>query len=82
MTGQANRRQEQDDAALVLGLIGSREAVEALETVATQASQPVPLRRMALEALGMVGLKGSEHRLRVEDFLERQLRADALDLLV
>jgi formylglycine-generating enzyme required for sulfatase activity len=80
--GQANRRQEQEEAALVLGLIGSREAVEALELLATQAIQPVPLRRMALEALGLVGLKGSEHRRRVEDFLERQLRADALDLLV
>jgi formylglycine-generating enzyme required for sulfatase activity len=80
--GQANRRQEQEEAALVLGLIGSEEAVEALEMLATQQSQPVPLRRMALEALGLVGLKGSEHRRRVEDFLERQLRADALDLLV
>jgi formylglycine-generating enzyme required for sulfatase activity len=74
--------EEREEAALVLGLIGSREAVEALETLATQCGQPVPLRRMALEALGLVGLKGSEHRRRVEDFLGRQLRADALDLLV
>jgi formylglycine-generating enzyme required for sulfatase activity len=79
---QAERRLEQEEAALVLGLIGSKEAVEALETLATQDGQPVPLRRMALEALGLVGLKRSEHRRRVDDFLERKLRADALDLLV
>ena len=56
---QAERRLEQEEAALVLGLIGSKEAVEALETLARQDGQPVPLRRMALEALGLVGLKRS-----------------------
>ncbi len=38
--------------------------------------------RMALEALGLTARDQAEHRPRIEVFLERQLRADALDLLV
>ncbi|MFN9621835.1 MAG: SUMF1/EgtB/PvdO family nonheme iron enzyme, partial [Cyanobacteriota bacterium] len=84
---QAERREEQQEAAVVLGLIGSEGAVEALRRLASDQQQPPDLRRMALEALGLVARdlplgEGSKLRKRIEEFLEEQLRADALDLLV
>jgi formylglycine-generating enzyme required for sulfatase activity len=79
---QSARRQEQEDAALVLGLVGSGAAVSTLEHLAISSEQPVALRRMALEALGLAGQRGSDHRSRVQAFLEAQLRSDALDILV
>jgi formylglycine-generating enzyme required for sulfatase activity len=90
--GQANRRQEQEEAAMVLGLIGSEEAgITALRGLAADRQQPPQLRRAALEALGLaakgiaahgVGSVGSRQREVIEDWLAEQLRADALDLLV
>ncbi|MFM9103566.1 MAG: hypothetical protein ACKOPS_20440, partial [Cyanobium sp.] len=84
---QAERREEQQEAAVVLGLIGSEAAITALEDVARDGEQPVELRRAALEALGLMGRdlpvgESSRLRSRLEAFLEEQLRADALDLLV
>ncbi len=79
---QAERRVEQQEAAVVLGLIGKETAIEALERLASDGAQPPELRRAALEALGLTARDQAEHRLRIEAFLERQLRADALDLLV
>ena len=79
---QVERRQEQQEAAVVLGLIGSEAAITALEGVALDGEQPVELRRAALEALGLTARDQAETRQRIEGFLEEQLRADALDLLV
>jgi formylglycine-generating enzyme required for sulfatase activity len=79
---QANRRVEQQDAAVVLGLIGTETGIAALEGLASEGTQPPELRRMALEALGLAGQGGSKHRSRIEAFLAEQLRSDALDLLV
>jgi formylglycine-generating enzyme required for sulfatase activity len=79
---QAERRLEQQEAALVLGLIGSLEAVDALEQVVGDGAQPPGLRRAALEALGLAAIGGPDLRQRIEAFLAEQLRADALDLLV
>jgi formylglycine-generating enzyme required for sulfatase activity len=79
---QAERRVEQQEAAVVLGLIGTETAIEALEGLASAGSQPPELRRVALEALGLTARDQAEHRQRIEAFLERQLRADSLDLLV
>jgi formylglycine-generating enzyme required for sulfatase activity len=84
---QVERQEEQQEAAVVLGLIGSEGAVEALGRVASDRQQPPDLRRTALEALGLVARElpvgeGSKLRKRIEEFLEEQLRADALDLLV
>ncbi|MFN7740485.1 MAG: SUMF1/EgtB/PvdO family nonheme iron enzyme [Cyanobacteriota bacterium] len=79
---QAERRLEQQDAAVVLGLIGTETGIEALEGLASDGSQASELRRTALEALGLTARDQAEHRPRIEAFLEEQLRADALDLLV
>lgn len=84
---QAERWEEREEAALVLGLIGSEEAVEALERLAGDGEQPPDLRRTALEALGLAARdlpagKSSKLRFRMEQFLEEHLRADSLDLLV
>ncbi|HBH74701.1 MAG TPA: hypothetical protein DDY43_15040 [Synechococcales bacterium UBA10510] len=84
---QAERRLEQQEAAVVLGLIGTETGIEALEGLVGAGQQPPELRRAALEALGLSArdCHGSErHSLleRIEAFLEKQLRADALDLLV
>jgi formylglycine-generating enzyme required for sulfatase activity len=84
---QAERRLEQQEAAVVLGLIGTETGIEALERLAGDGAQPPELRRAALEALGLSArdCHGSErHSLleRIELFLEEQLRAEALDLLV
>jgi formylglycine-generating enzyme required for sulfatase activity len=79
---QAERRLEQQDAAVVLGLIGAEIGIEALERLASDGSQPPELRRAALESLGLVARDQAEHREPIEAFLEGQLRADALDLLV
>jgi formylglycine-generating enzyme required for sulfatase activity len=79
---QAERRVEQQDAAVVLGLIGTETGIAALEGLAGDETQPPELRRTALEALGLTARDQAEHRLRIEAFLEEQLRADALDLLV
>jgi len=77
---------ERQEAAVVLGLIGSESSVEALERVAREEAQPVELRRAALEALGLaakrLGGKPSPLRERIVGLLEERLRADALDLLV
>jgi formylglycine-generating enzyme required for sulfatase activity len=83
---QVERREEQQDAAVVLGLIGSETGVDALERLARKGEQPVELRRAALEALGLaakrLGGKHSPLRERIKGLLEEHLRADALDLLV
>ena len=79
---QKERRVEQQEAAVVLGLIGTETAIEALEGLASDGSQPPELRRVALEALGLTARDQAEHRQRIKVFLERQLRADSLDLLV
>ena len=84
---QSERRQEQQEAAVVLGLIGTETGITALEDLAGDGAQPPELRRAALEALGLAARdlpagEGSSLRARIETHLERQLRADALDLLV
>jgi formylglycine-generating enzyme required for sulfatase activity len=79
---QAERRVEQKEAAVVLGLIGTETGIEALERLASDGSQPPELRRAALESLGLTARDQAEHRPRIEAFLEEQLRADTLDLLV
>ena len=79
---QTGRRVEQQEAAVVLGLIGTETGIEALEGLAGDGAQPPELRRAALEALGLTARDQAEHRPRIEEFLEGQLRADALDLLV
>jgi hypothetical protein len=50
---QAERRVEQKEAAVVLGMIGTETGIEALERLASDGSQPPELRRAALEALGL-----------------------------
>jgi formylglycine-generating enzyme required for sulfatase activity len=83
---QAERREEQKETAVVLGLIGSETGVDALGRLAREGDQPAELRRAALEALGLaakrLGGERSPLRERMEGLLEEQLRADALDLLV
>jgi len=79
---QKERRVEQQEAAVVLGLIGTEIGIEALERLASDGSQPPELRRSALESLGLTARDQAEHRQRIEAFLEGQLRADSLDLLV
>ena len=79
---QKERRVEQQEAAVVLGLISTETGIEALERLASAGSQPPELRRVALEALGLTARDQAEHRQRIEKFLKEQLRADALDLLV
>ncbi|MFM9047783.1 MAG: hypothetical protein ACKOOH_09060, partial [Cyanobium sp.] len=79
--------EERQEAAVALGLIGTEAATEALEGLARDVEQPVELRRAALEALGLVARdlpvgESSMLRARIERFLEEQLRADVLDLLV
>jgi len=83
---QANRRVEQQDAAVVLGLLGSGAAVRELEQLAISSEQPVALRRMALEALGLAASRlpaeAGAQRQAWMAVIEQQLRSDALDLLV
>jgi formylglycine-generating enzyme required for sulfatase activity len=66
----------------VLGLIGTETGIEALEGLAGDGAQPPELRRAALEALGLTAKAHAEHRPRIDEFLEKQLSADSLDLLV
>ena len=83
----ASWRLEQQEEGVVLGLIGTETGITALVRLAGDGAQPPEPRRTALEALE---LKASEchdserYSLleRIEAFLEEQLRADALDLLV
>jgi formylglycine-generating enzyme required for sulfatase activity len=79
---QGERRQEQQEAAVVVGLIGTDTGITTLEGLAVDGSQPPELRRRALEALGLTARDHAEQRPRIESFLEAQLRTDALDLLV
>jgi formylglycine-generating enzyme required for sulfatase activity len=79
---QVERRLEQQDAAVVLGLIGTETGIAALEGLASDGVQPPELRRAALEALGLTARDQAQQRPRIEAFLEEQLRTDALDLLV
>ncbi|MFN9487258.1 MAG: SUMF1/EgtB/PvdO family nonheme iron enzyme, partial [Cyanobacteriota bacterium] len=84
---QVEQRLEQQEAAVVFGLIGSEAGIEALEGVARDGEQPVELRRVALEAAGLVARdlplgEGAKLRAHIETFLEEQLRADSLDLMV
>jgi formylglycine-generating enzyme required for sulfatase activity len=74
--------EERQEAAVVLGLIGTEMGIEALEGLASDGAQPPELRRAALEALGLTARDQAAHRPRIEEFLEGQLRADTLDLLV
>lgn len=83
--GVADRLPEQQEAAVVLGLMGTAEAVQALEQVAGDAEQPPPLRQVAFEALGLAGRPRdgmTDQRRQIRGFLQRQLEADALDLQV
>jgi formylglycine-generating enzyme required for sulfatase activity len=78
---------ERQEAAVVLGLIGSEAGIEALECVARDGEQPVELRRAALEALGLAakalqGEGGLGQRSRIAVILEEQFGVDALNLLV
>ena len=79
---QSARRLEQEEAAVVLGLLGTETGIAALEGLAGDGSQPPELRRTALEALGLTARDRAEQRPRIEAFLSEQLRADALDLQV
>jgi formylglycine-generating enzyme required for sulfatase activity len=79
---QGERRVEQKEAAVVLGLIGTETGIEALERLASDGSQPPELRRAALESLGLTARDQAEHRERIEAFLEGQQPAQPLDLLV
>jgi formylglycine-generating enzyme required for sulfatase activity len=79
---QKERRVEQQEAAVVLGLMGTETGIAALEGLASDGAQPPELRRAALESLGLTARDQSAHRPRIEEFLEGQLRADTLDLLV
>jgi formylglycine-generating enzyme required for sulfatase activity len=79
---QVERRLEQQDAAVVLGLIGTETGIAALEGLASDGVQPPELRRAAQEALGLTARDQAQQRPRIEAFLEEQLRTDALDLLV
>jgi formylglycine-generating enzyme required for sulfatase activity len=74
--------EERQEAAMVLGLIGTDTGIEALEGLAGDGGQTPELRRTALEALGLTARDQAAHRTRIEEFLEGQLRADTLDLLV
>jgi formylglycine-generating enzyme required for sulfatase activity len=74
--------EERQEAAVVLGLIGTEIGIEALERLSSDGSQPPELRRAALEALGLTARDQAQQRPRIEAFLEEQLRTDALDLLV
>jgi formylglycine-generating enzyme required for sulfatase activity len=74
--------EERQEAAMVLGLIGTETGIEALEGLAGDGGQTPGLRRTALEALGLTARDQAAHRPRIEAFLEEQLRADSLDLLV
>ena len=74
--------EERQEAAVVLGLIGTEIGIEALERLSSDGSQPPQLRRAALEALGLTARDQAQQRPRIEAFLEAQLRADSLDLLV
>ena len=74
--------EERQEAAMVLGLIGTETGIEALEGLAGDGGQTPGLRRTALEALGLTARDQAAHRPRIEEFLEGQLRADTLDLLV
>ena len=65
----ANRRLEQQEEAVVLGLIGTETGITALEALGLTASECHDSERYSLLE-------------RIEAFLEEQLRADALDLLV
>ena len=67
---------------MVLGLIGTETGIKALERLAGDGGQPPELRRGALAALGLTARDQAAHRPRIEEFLEGQLRADTLDLLV
>jgi hypothetical protein len=71
----ANRRLEQQEEAVVLGLIGAETGITALVRLAGDGAQPPELRRAALEALGLTAREchGSErYNLleRIEAFLE------------
>ena len=74
--------EERQEAAMVLGLIGTETGIEALQGLAGDGGQTPELRRTALEALGLTARDQAAHRPRIETFLEAQLRADSLDLLV
>jgi len=76
----AEGEEEQQEAAVALGLMATPEAVQALEQVAADGAQPPPLRRAAMEALGLAARTAPGDAIR--RFLEQQLQADALDLLV
>lgn len=79
---QAEQRVELQEAAMVLGLIGTEIGIEALERLAGDGGQPPELQRTALEALGLTAQDHAQQRPRIEAFLTEQLRNDALDLLV
>jgi formylglycine-generating enzyme required for sulfatase activity len=77
---------DQEDAALVLALIGAEEP---LRVCLANAEAPVALRRRAAESLGLLARRcgkttpqAIEQRQRIEMELEQWLRSDTLDLLV
>ena len=83
----ASWRLEQQEEAVLLGLIGTETGIKALVRLAGDGAQPPEQRRTALEALGLTASECHDSERyslleRIEAFLEEQLRADALDLLV
>ena len=83
----ASWRLEQQEEAVVLGLIGTETGIKALVRLAGDGAQPPEQRRTALEALGLTASECHDSECyslleRIEAFLEEQLRAVALDLLV
>jgi formylglycine-generating enzyme required for sulfatase activity len=77
---------DQEDAALVLALIGAEEP---LRVCLANAEAPPALRRRAAESLGLLARRcgkttpqAIEQRQRIEAELENWLRGDPLDLLV
>jgi formylglycine-generating enzyme required for sulfatase activity len=72
---------ERADGLLLLALFGGEEL---LRQLLADDQTRVILRRRAAEGLGLLASRCDvgDHRQRIESFLEEQLRADALDLLV
>jgi formylglycine-generating enzyme required for sulfatase activity len=73
--------EERAEGLLLLALFGVEEL---LRQLLADDQAPVILRRRAAEGLGLLASRCDvgDHRQRIEAFLEAQLRADALDLLV
>jgi hypothetical protein len=85
MRDKALPLEERSEAVAVLGLIGAEVAVAALEQVMGAEEQPVALRRVAAEALGLSAAGAGtkvEQRQKITAALERQLRHQRLEVVV